>query len=195
VTDPGGDATFGPFRDKAAAQRAQAALHKLISLRPCDFVFEPHPELALGTACLYAQVRSCAAPCLCRVSEDEYRALARDACRLLDDTARDAGTALWLPPWVGRVSGRRTVVVDGPPEAVEVYPVEAGTVMEERGVVTTREGLPAALAALDWSEPRPARDDLPWFSSWLHMPRRSGQYMTLRSCDPLQDSGQPAVIP
>jgi hypothetical protein len=195
VTDPGGDATFGPFRDKAAAQHAAAALHKLFPLRPCDFVFEPHPELALGTACLYAQVRTCAAPCLCRVSEEAYHALAKGACRLLDDTARDAGMTECLPPWVGRVAGSRAVVLDGPPEALEVYPVGAGTVMEERGLVTTREDLPAALAALDWLEPRPARDDFPWLSSWLHMPRRSGQYLMLRSGDPIQDSGQPAVIP
>jgi hypothetical protein len=195
VTDPGGDATFGPFRDRSAAKRAQDALHKRIALRPCDFSFEPDPALPLGLSCLYAQVRTCAAPCLCRVSAGEYGTLAGEASRLLDDTARDAATGEWLPDWVGRVEGTRAVVVDGPPEALEIYPVTAGTVVEERGALTTREGLPAALAALDWADPPPAHRDLPWLSSWLHMPRRSGQYVRLRPGDHAQDSGQPAVIP
>ena len=72
--DPAG--LFGPFRNRPAAARAVAALHKLFPLRPCDFVFEPAPDLSLGLGCVYAQVRTCAAPCLSRVSEDGYRGLA-----------------------------------------------------------------------------------------------------------------------
>src|SRR5262249_14309866 len=40
-------ALFGPFRDRRAAERALKELHKLFPLRPCDYEFEPAPDLAL----------------------------------------------------------------------------------------------------------------------------------------------------
>ena len=55
-------ALYGPFRDRRAAEKARDALQRLFPLRPCDYGFEPDPALPLGLACLYAQVRSCAAP-------------------------------------------------------------------------------------------------------------------------------------
>src|SRR5438132_90588 len=58
---------YGPFRNRKAAARAVDALHKLFPLRPCDYTFEPAADLALGLGCVYAQVRTCAAPCLQRV--------------------------------------------------------------------------------------------------------------------------------
>src|SRR6185436_10016743 len=86
VENTAGEPTrFGPFRDRRAAGKALAALHKAFPLRPCDYVFEPHPELPLGVGCLYAQVRSCAAPCLVRISEEEYRGLAAAAADVLGD--------------------------------------------------------------------------------------------------------------
>ncbi|HET9314058.1 MAG TPA: hypothetical protein VFQ51_00655, partial [Vicinamibacteria bacterium] len=47
VREAGGPAghLFGPFRDRAAAGRARDLLHKRLPLRPCDYVFEPHPDL------------------------------------------------------------------------------------------------------------------------------------------------------
>ncbi len=77
------DHAFGPFRDRKAGERASAVLHKVLPLRPCDHIFDPHEDLPLGRGCLYAQVRSCAAPCLVRVSEDAYRKLALDAAHAL----------------------------------------------------------------------------------------------------------------
>ena len=79
VRATGEHALYGPFRDRRAAEKARGVLQRQFSLRPCDFSFEPDPALPLGLACLYAQVRSCAAPCLARVSEADYRTLATDA--------------------------------------------------------------------------------------------------------------------
>ena len=84
---------IGPFRDRAAATRARDAVHKLFPLRPCDYRFEPDPELPLGLGCLYAQVRTCAAPCLARVGEPEYRALAREAVAVVVGEAEVAAAA------------------------------------------------------------------------------------------------------
>ena len=80
--DGGPRGLFGPFRDRRAAEKARDALHRLFPLRPCDYAFEPDPALPLGLGCLYAQVRSCAAPCLARVGEEEYRALAAPGRRV-----------------------------------------------------------------------------------------------------------------
>jgi hypothetical protein len=103
-------AAYGPFRDRGAAEKARAGLHKLIPLRPCDYTFEPDPTLPLGLGCLYAQVRSCAAPCLSRVTEEAYRGLARDAAALLADPAARAAPPAWLPATVGPAEGHGLVV-------------------------------------------------------------------------------------
>jgi hypothetical protein len=97
---------YGPFRDRAAAVRARDLLYKRFGLRPCDYVFEPDPALPLGLGCLYAQVRTCAAPCLARVGEDAYRGLAREAARFLaePDARGDA-----LPGWIRPLAGQRAL--------------------------------------------------------------------------------------
>lgn len=172
---------YGPFRDRPAAQRALAALHKALPLRPCDFVFEPHPELPLGTACLYAQVRSCAAPCLSRASETEYRALAESAARLLGAAPREPSLAGGLPSWIGPLAAR-TVVVEGMPDGLEVYPVRAGRVLDEQAFAGSLDALREALRSLDWAVP-PRPSDLPWLSSWLHTPRRPGRWVRLPEVD------------
>jgi hypothetical protein len=167
---------FGPFRDRRAAEKALNALHKAVPLRPCDFVFEPHPELPLGLGCLYAQVKSCAAPCLARVSEDLYRGLAREAARILSDTSsRGDDVAAWLPRWVTALSGSRALVVETGRAGIEVYPVREGAVLEEgRAVVSD---LAAARAAVSWPALAARRDDTPWLSAWLNAPKRKGAYV------------------
>ena len=81
------EAAFGPFRDRRAADKAKDAVQKLFRLRPCDARFEPAADLPLGLACLYAQVSSCAAPCLGRVGEDAYRRAGRERGRLAGRSA------------------------------------------------------------------------------------------------------------
>lgn len=163
---------YGPFRDRRAADQAMAALHKVHPLRPCDFVFEPDPALPLGLGCVYAQVRTCAAPCLARVSEVEYRDLAaRAASRLGGATFDD-----WRPAWVAAASARAVVVEPGA-AGLEVYPVLAGAVLDERRTVA--ESLEAGIAAAVFTPPASPRDDWPWLVAWLVAPKRKGAYVVL----------------
>lgn len=164
---------YGPFRDRRSAEKTVAALHKQYPLRPCDFEFEPDPALPLGLGCVFAQVRSCAAPCLARIAEADYRGLASRAARELGGT-RDVA---WRPAWVGAASARAIVVANAA-EGVELYPVLAGAVLEEARVLapTFEAGLPGVRFA-----PPPApRDDWPWLVSWLATPKRKGAYFVLR---------------
>ncbi len=175
------DALFGPFRDRRAAERASKALHKLVPLRPCDYAFEPHPELPLGLGCLYAQVRSCAAPCLARIGEDAYRALATEAASLLAAPgARDASHAPWLPEWIARANAP-ALVVERHERGIEVYAVVAGRVVG----ASCADSLDTALAAVTFAEPADAPDDRPWLVSWLGSPRRTGVYVLADPADPV----------
>lgn len=174
--DGGPRGLFGPFHDRRAAERGRDALHRLFPLRPCDFAFEPDPALPLGLGCLYAQVRSCAAPCLARTGEEEYRALAaRASAWLAEPSARkDAPPA--VPPAVSAVGGARAMVVDAGRKEVGLYPVRAGRVLEGAAVVAPPAALEAALARLDWPETG-GPDDWPWLAAWLHSPRGRASYV------------------
>ena len=175
---------FGPFRDRRAAARAIDALHKLLPLRPCDFTFEPAVDLALGLGCVYAQVRTCAAPCLVRASEEDYRALAVQAQVFLSrPEARAAEVASWAPPWVAAMAGARGLVVEKSRDAIELYPVREGTVLEEASVRVSEGGLPEAAEHLRWPAPDPPRDDRRWLSAWLHAPKRTGVYLVVGEAD------------
>jgi hypothetical protein len=173
VREPSGDAThlYGPFRDRAAATRARDALHKRFPLRPCDYVFEPHPDLALGLGCVYAQVRTCAAPCLARVSEDAYRELAAQAEELLADPRGRAGA---LAPWISRLADARGLVAERTKQGWELFAVRQGRVVDE--TAGPDEALGDAIARLHWTG-EPSADDLPWLSAWLHAPRRKGAWI------------------
>jgi excinuclease ABC subunit C len=178
---------FGPFRDRRAADRARTALHKRWPLRPCDYVFEPHPELPLGLACLFAQVRSCAAPCLRRVSEDAYRTLAREVVAVLTgDAPRPQELRSALPDFVSE-AGARGLVVVSTREGVELYPVGGGAVLEEAQVALPRSAidadeacLPNALRTLRFEVPIPSRDDRPWLLAFLLASRRGALYLVVR---------------
>ena len=170
---------FGPFRDRRAAEKARAALHKLVPLRPCDYVFEPDPALPLGLSCLYAQVRSCAAPCLARVPEAAYRDLARSAADLLArPEARPGEAAAILPAALASAHGRGLVIAAGEAGA-ELYPVQAGSVLEAARAVVGKGGLDAAVGALAWDPPASPSDDWPWLTAWLSGPRGRGSFLAL----------------
>ena len=159
-SSPEGEGVFGPFRDSRAAARARDALLKRFRLRSCDLEFEPAPQLAEGLACLHAQVGSCVAPCLVRVPEEDYRALAADVARALEGAA---GRPAEVPPWVARAGGR-SIVVERVEDGLELHPIAAGRVLEAR---VTQEGeLEPALAAIAWRPPADAVDDTPWLNAW-----------------------------
>lgn len=182
---------YGPFRDRRAAARAVDALHKLIPLRPCDYTFEPAADLALGLGCVYAQVRTCAAPCLVRLSEADYRALAvRAAAFLSRPESRPPETAPWAPAWVAAVAEGRGVVVERVRDGFELYPVHRGAVLEEASVRVERERLEEAVEHLRWPEPEPPRDDRRWLSSWLHAPKRAGMYIVLNEGESTRELAQ-----
>jgi hypothetical protein len=172
-------ALFGPFRDRRAASAARDALHKLHPLRPCDYVFEPDPALPLGLGCLYAQVRSCAAPCLTRVSEDEYRRLAHEAAALLGEPSRRAGaTTGGLPSWVAGAASQ-ALVVERSKNGLLLFPVRDGTVLDAEIREVADDALERALGELRWGAAAPARDDTPWLLAWLRSPRRGGAYLVV----------------
>jgi hypothetical protein len=165
----------GPFRDRENAVRVRDALNRRAGLRPCDHVFEPDPALPLGLGCVHAQVRTCAAPCLLRLDERAYRARGREVARwLADPETRPADLSSWLPPWVADAAGE-TLVVEAGQGGVELYPVRAGAVLEERAARVAVEGLEAAVQALSWAPCLGPRDDSRWLSAWLHAPRRRGR--------------------
>ena len=175
---------FGPFRDRRAAARAIDALQKLLPLRPCDFTFEPAVDLALGLGCVYAQVRTCAAPCLVRASEADYHALAVQAQAFLSRPGgRAAEVASWAPPWVAAIAGARALIVEKARDAIELYPVREGTVLEEASVRVAEGGLAQAVERLRWPPPDPSRDDRRWLSAWLHAPKRTGAYIVVDESD------------
>jgi hypothetical protein len=170
---------YGPFRDRRMAEKARAALHKLVHLRPCDYVFEPDRALALGLACLFAQVRSCAAPCLCRVTEGEYQELARSVADLLaGPERRPAELGASVPAAVTPADGKGLVVATTK-AAVELYPVQAGTVLEGGRTVADEAGLDAALSALRWDATGAAGGDWLWLAAWLGSPRGRTSYLAV----------------
>ena len=178
---------FGPFRDRKAAERARDALHKLHPLRPCDFVFEPDPQLPLGLGCLYAQVRSCAAPCLSRVTEEAYGALGYEVEAVLAGRApRPDALGPVLPDFIAGV-GSRGLVVASKQDEVELYPVVAGAVLEEgvtRVALASETGpLEAALRGLRFEGAPPWPDDSPWLLQWILGPRRGGGYLVPRDSE------------
>lgn len=172
---------YGPFRDRRAAERARDRLHKLFPLRPCDYAFEPDPGLPLGLGCVYAQVRTCAAPCLARVPEDAYRALASEAVsRLGRPEARSSELAEVVPPWIVRFAGAAGLVAETGTRGLELYPVlESGVFEEGAARLDGDSSLEAALEAVRWPTEGQARDDAAWLSSWLHAPRRTGAFLAV----------------
>ena len=178
---------YGPFRDRQAAEKAKDALQRRIPLRPCDFSFEPDPALPLGLGCLYAQVRSCAAPCLARVSETEYRALAVGALQWLADPAGRSDAPAAVPSFVGAAAGR-AVIVDRGRRSIGLVPVAGGRVLDASVLEAgTEEQLDAAVDRLAWPEAG-AGEDWPWLTGWLRSPRVRASFVLVA------DSPQPGAL-
>jgi len=174
---------FGPFRGRKAAERGREAVHRLFPLRPCDYTFEPHPELPLGVGCVFAQVRSCAAPCLGRLSEEDYRALAVRAEAWLEATARtDAPEP--VASLVGRAAGARALVVDPGRTRVGLFPVAAGRVADDAAAFVLPDTLDEAAAALRWADPADGPDDWPWLLAWLRSPRLRASFLPVSPDEP-----------
>jgi len=172
---------FGPFRDRKAATRARDLLHRAVPLRPCDYSFEPDPALPLGLGCIYAQMRSCAAPCLAQVSADEYRALAQATRDRL--AAEEDPRPAWRPAWLSRAVGDRALIAERGRKGIALFPICDGVVVEEASAVVPLELPDELVAALSWPAPPAERSDWPWLSAWLHAPRRKGIWLTVGEDD------------
>jgi hypothetical protein len=185
--DGGSARLFGPFRDRRAAEKARDSVLRRFPLRPCDFAFEPDPAWATGLGCLYAQVRSCAAPCLGRVDEEEYRALAARAAGWLGTpSARDDAPPA-VPPAVASLEDARALIVDAGKRDVGLFPVRSGRVLEHAASTAPPADVAVEAARIRWPAPE-GPDDWPWLASWLCSPRGRASWVVVG------DSPDPAAL-
>ena len=174
-TNEGAGRLFGPFPDRRAAENARDAVLRLFPLRRCDYVFEPDPAWPTGVGCLYAQVGSCAAPCLRRVDEEEYRALAARAAEWLALPAARGEAKAAVPATVAS-AGSRGLVVDAGRREVGLYPVSDGRVLEAAAAIVPPAEVEAVLARLHWP-PLDGPVDWPWLAAWLRSPKGRASYV------------------
>jgi hypothetical protein len=193
---------YGPFRDRRAAERARDAAQKLFRLRPCDYRFEPDPALAIGLGCVYAQVRSCSAPCLARVGEQDYRELASRARAWLAEPGARADAPAAVPQSVAAATSARALVVDAARGGLGLFPVRGGHVLDACARWTSVEDLEHDLRTLDWAEPPTdgastgAAGDWPWLASWLASPRSSAAYLVLQDGEDVAElAARVAAVP
>lgn len=155
-------------------------MHGQFPLRPCDASFEPDPALPLGLACLYAQVRSCAAPCLTRASEADYRALAARATSWLADPSLRGEAGAAVPATVAAVDRTRAVIVDAGRRDVGLYPVREGRVLDDAAILGPPSALDAAIERLEWPEPE-GPDDWRWLAAWLRGAKGRATWIVARA--------------
>jgi len=78
-----GSLYFGPYPDVSLVRKLLRYLWKqhLFPLRPCRYEFSEANLLPLEKAkhCLYYHTKECPAPCVGRISKDDYRQIAKDA--------------------------------------------------------------------------------------------------------------------
>ncbi len=78
--EPEAGAHYGPFWGRRSAEQTLEFVNRLFLLRRCEGNL---PTAKEGGACFYAQVRRCSAPCLGRLSPEEYASSVESAGELL----------------------------------------------------------------------------------------------------------------
>ena len=91
---------FGPFASASAVNRTLNTLQKIFLLRSCpDSVFANRSR-----PCLLHQIKRCSAPCVGRISAEDYAALVTDACDFL--AGRETGIEARLADAMTAAAGR-----------------------------------------------------------------------------------------
>ena len=72
---------FGPFPSAPVVRAAKDFVEKRYGIRGCEAIV---PDADCHRHCLADVIRTCSAPCLGRVSQDEYRARFEEACAFLE---------------------------------------------------------------------------------------------------------------
>ncbi len=77
---------FGPFPSSPVVRKAKDFVEKRYGIRECDALL---PDGDTHAHCLANIVRCCAAPCLGKISQEEYRARFDEACAFLEGKRPD----------------------------------------------------------------------------------------------------------
>lgn len=72
---------FGPFPSSPIVRAAKDFVEKRYGIRECDALC---PDAETHRHCLADVIRTCSAPCIGKVTEDEYRERFNEACEFLD---------------------------------------------------------------------------------------------------------------
>ena len=72
---------FGPFPSSPVVRAAKDFVEKRYGIRSCSAIC---PDAETHEHCMADVIRTCSAPCLGRIAQDEYRARFEEACAFLD---------------------------------------------------------------------------------------------------------------
>lgn len=85
-----GESFFGPFASTGAVNHTLALLQKAFLLRPCaDTIFKNRTR-----PCLQYQIKRCSAPCVGKISQEDYAGLIRQAKDFLSGRSREVQEAI-----------------------------------------------------------------------------------------------------
>jgi excinuclease ABC subunit C len=72
---------FGPFPSSTVVRAAKDFTEKFYGIRQCKV---PEPDIASHKHCMADIIRTCSAPCLGKITKDEYRKRFEEACEFLE---------------------------------------------------------------------------------------------------------------
>lgn len=84
-----GSRYFGPYTDAGALKDCLKLLKRMFPLRSCRTIRE-------GQSCLEYHIKRCLAPCIGKVSREEYRSMIRRVCLFLDGRTKQVESELKL---------------------------------------------------------------------------------------------------
>lgn len=80
VKKPDGALYLGPYTDAAALRKTVETLERIFRIRTCSAA---HPGKNEHDHCLYSKIEWCSAPCVEKISKEDYRAWVEKACEVL----------------------------------------------------------------------------------------------------------------